>query len=104
MGAYGDKRISWPHSKARRSSVSGKNLPERGLGFQPIKEVQSVRGRLPGATQLISGRFAMIDDGFGFSLVPWRPVIEHQIGREVAGVMRGNDVSWQFQRSRGLGM
>lgn len=67
---------------------------ERGLGFRPIKDGQTVRGRILGATQLASGRFAMIDDGFGFSLVPWRPAIEHQIGREVAGVMRGNDVSW----------
>jgi Protein of unknown function (DUF3363) len=23
-----------------------------------------------------SGRFAMLDDGLGFSLVPWRPVLE----------------------------
>jgi hypothetical protein len=44
----------------------------------------------------------MIDDGFGFSLVPWRPVIENEIGREVLGVMRGHDVSWQLGRSRGL--
>jgi Protein of unknown function (DUF3363) len=36
----------------------------------------------------------MIDDGLGFSLVPWRPVIEKEIGREVVGVLRGNDVSW----------
>jgi hypothetical protein len=38
----------------------------------------------------------MIDDGLGFTLVPWRPVIEREIGREVMGVMRGNDIFWQL--------
>jgi hypothetical protein len=46
--------------------------------------------------QLASGRFAMIEEGLGFSLVPWRPVIEDEVGREVMGVMRGGDVSWQL--------
>ena len=44
----------------------------------------------------------MIDDGLGFSLVPWRPIIEKEIGREVMGVMRGGDMSWQLGRARGL--
>jgi hypothetical protein len=44
----------------------------------------------------------MIDDGLGFSLVPWCPVIEKEIGREVMGVARGTDVSWQFGRRLGL--
>jgi hypothetical protein len=46
----------------------------------------------------------VIDDGPGFSLVPWRPVIEKEIGREVIGVMCGGDVSWQFGRKLGLGI
>ena len=53
-------------------------------------------GKLLGSVQLASGRFAMIDDGLGFTLVPWRPVIEREIGREVMGVMRGNDIFWQL--------
>ena len=77
---------------------------ERGLSFEAIEDRQTVRGKLVGATQLVSGRFAMIDDGLGFSLVPWRPVIEKEIGREVIGVMRGGDVSWQLGRKLGLGI
>jgi hypothetical protein len=30
---------------------------------------------------LASGRFAMIDDGLGFQLVPWSPSLEKQLGR-----------------------
>jgi len=77
---------------------------ERGLAFRPIEEGHSVRGKLIGSTQLASGRFAMIDDGLGFSLVPWRPVIEREIGREVMGVMRGDNISWQLGRARTLGI
>jgi type IV secretory pathway VirD2 relaxase len=77
---------------------------ERGLTFQPIREGQAVRGKLLGSARLASGRFAMIDDGLGFSLVPWRPVLEKEIGREVMGVMRGDDISWQLGRAIGLGI
>jgi type IV secretory pathway VirD2 relaxase len=77
---------------------------ERGLAFQPIREGQTVRGKLLGSAQLASGRFAMIDDGLGFSLVPWRPVLEKEIGRQVMGVMRGGDISWQLGRAVGLGI
>jgi type IV secretory pathway VirD2 relaxase len=72
--------------------------------FVPVQDGQAVRGRLVGTAQLASGRFAMIDDGLGFSLVPWRPILEKEIGREVAGLARGDDVSWQLGRRRTLGI
>ena len=75
---------------------------QRGLAFAPVEEGQTVRGKLAGSTQLASGRFAMIDSGLGFSLVPWRPVLENKIGREVMGMMRGEDISWEFSRVRTL--
>jgi Protein of unknown function (DUF3363) len=84
--------------------VGRKLAAERGLAFRAIEDGQTIRGKLIGSAQLASGRFAMIDDGLGFSLVPWRPVIEKEIGREVVGVMRGDDISWQFGRKRGPGI
>ena len=84
--------------------VGRKFAMERGLAFSTIEDGQIIRGKLIGSTRLASGRFAMIDDGLGFSLVPWRPVIEKEIGREVIGVMRGGDVSWQLGRRLGLGI
>jgi hypothetical protein len=72
------------------------------LIFQAVREGQTVRGELVGSAQLASGRFAMIHDGLGFSLVPWRPVLEKEIGREVMGVMRGGDISWQLGRAVGF--
>jgi hypothetical protein len=77
---------------------------QRGLAFAPVEEGKTVRGKLVGSTQLARGRFAVIDDGLGFSLVPWRPVLENKIGREVMGMMRGEEISRQFSRARTLGI
>ena len=91
----------------RRQEVErvGRELATKhGRAFKAINDGQTVRGTLIGSAQLASGRFAMIDDGLGFSLVPWRPVIENQIGRQIMGVMRGGDVSWQLGRAIGVGL
>ena len=54
---------------------------------------------------LASGRFAMIDDGLGFSLVPWRPALERRLGQHVSGLVNvGGGVDWDFARQRGLGI
>jgi type IV secretory pathway VirD2 relaxase len=54
---------------------------------------------------LASGRFAMIDDGLGFQLVPWSPSLDKQLGQHVSGVSRGDGgVDWSFGRKRGLGL
>jgi hypothetical protein len=47
----------------------------------------------------------MIDDGLGFSLVPWHTVLEQRLGRQVAGVATpGGAIDWTFGRTRGLGL
>ena len=52
---------------------------ERGLTFTAAKTGEYVSGTLVGSAQLASGRFAMIDDGIGFQLVPWQPVLDKRI-------------------------
>lgn len=53
---------------------------------------------------LASGRFAMIDNGLGFQLVPWRPALEHHLGRHVTGQsIPGGGIDWGMGRVRGLG-
>jgi type IV secretory pathway VirD2 relaxase len=49
-----------------------------------------------------SGRFAMLDDGLGFSLVPWRPVLEQRIGQQLSATLRGDRVTWSFGSQRGI--
>jgi hypothetical protein len=44
---------------------------ERGLSYTPSQPGEYVTGSLKGGVNLASGRFAMLDDGIGFQLVPW---------------------------------
>jgi hypothetical protein len=46
-------------------------------------------------------RYAMLDDGMGFSLVPWKPMIEQQLGQQFV-IVRGGSVPWELGRARGL--
>jgi type IV secretory pathway VirD2 relaxase len=85
--------------------VSSKLAAETGLPHRPSAEGEHVAGVYRQRVTLASGRFAMIDDGLGFQLVPWRPALEQQLGRQVSGVMSpGGSVDWSFGRRRGLGI
>lgn len=37
---------------------------------------------------LASGRYAMLDDGKGFSLLPWEPVIDQRLDQQLAATVR----------------
>ena len=85
--------------------VASKLSAETGLAHRPSAEGEHVSGVYRQRVTLSSGRFAMIDDGMGFQLVPWRPALEQQLGKQVAGVMSpGGGVDWNFGRKRGLGI
>ncbi|MFZ2158085.1 MAG: DUF3363 domain-containing protein [Bradyrhizobium sp.] len=76
-----------------------------GLLYRPSEEGGHIAGIYRQRVTLASGRFAMIDDGLGFQLVPWRPALERQLGREIAGIaMPGGRVDWGQGRKRGLGL
>lgn len=78
---------------------------ERGLPYAPSGSGEYVTGRLAGVATLTSGRFAMIEDGLGFQLVPWQPVLEKRIGQHLSGVRRDDGgIEWGFGRQRGLGL
>src|SRR3989344_5309590 len=50
-------------------------------------------GKCRRSLQLARGRFAMLDDGKGFSLVPWKPVMEMRLGKTLTATVRGGSVS-----------
>jgi type IV secretory pathway VirD2 relaxase len=60
-----------------------------------------VEGTCRGSLHLVSGKFAVIEKSRDFTLVPWRPVLERQLGKPVQGIMRDGNVSWSVGRSRG---
>ncbi|ATH81879.1 type VI secretion protein [Ectopseudomonas mendocina] len=74
---------------------------QTGMRYHPAVEGQRVSGIYRRSVQLASGRYALLDDGIGFSLVPWKPVIEQRLGQSVSALIQGNRVSWQLGRQRG---
>ena len=86
-------------------ALGGKLAAETGLPFNQAAGGEYVSGTYRQRLALASGRFAMIDDGLGFQLVPWSPSLEKNLGRHVSGVARGDGgVDWSFGRTRGLGL
>ena len=78
---------------------------ETGLPHNPSSDGERIVGVYRRRVTLASGRFAMIDDGLGFQLVPWRPALEQHLDRQVSGVAaRGGGVTWSFGRKIGLGI
>jgi type IV secretory pathway VirD2 relaxase len=91
--------------RAEVTRVGKAMAAERGLTFTAAKTGEYVSGTLIGSTQLASGRFAMIDDGIGFQLVPWQPVLDKRIGQHITGTVRdAGGIEWNFGRKRGLGI
>jgi type IV secretory pathway VirD2 relaxase len=75
---------------------------ETGLTYRGVVDGERVAGVYRRSLMLASGRFAMLDDGMGFALVPWRPVVERRLGQSVSALVRGEHVSWEFGRKLGL--
>lgn len=92
--------------RQREIEALGQKLAtDTGRPFTKVGTGEYVAGTYRQRFALASGRFAMIDDGLGFQLVPWTPSLEKQIGQHVSGVSRGDGgVDWSFGRKRGLGM
>lgn len=78
---------------------------DRGLTYVPSNAGEYVSGRLSGVASLVSGRFAMIENGLGFQLVPWQPLFEKRIGQHITGLQRDDGgIEWTYGRNRGLSL
>ncbi len=87
------------------AAVGDKLAAETGKPFNQAGSGEYVAGTYRQRLTLASGRFAMLDDGLGFQLVPWTPALEKHLGRHVSGVARSDGgMDWSFARKRGLGL
>ncbi|MBX9898024.1 MAG: relaxase/mobilization nuclease and DUF3363 domain-containing protein [Qipengyuania sp.] len=73
---------------------------ELGLQFAESTTGAAVSGIYRRPVDTISGRLALIERSREFTLVPWRPVLDRHVGKTVAGIIRGNGISWSFGRGR----
>ena len=91
--------------RQREIMAAGERLAaEIGLPPRTAAEGDHVTGVYRQRVTLASGRFAMIDDGLGFSLVPWTPTLDGRLGQQVGGVATATGVDWSFGRKRALGI
>jgi type IV secretory pathway VirD2 relaxase len=76
---------------------------ELGSRFAEATTGERIEGICSRAVQVGDKKFALIQMSHEFTLVPWRPVLERQVGREVSGIVRDSGtISWTIGRSRGL--
>lgn len=89
--------------KQELDKASKRIVAETGLQFRTSGSGETVGGIYCKRLNLASGRFAMIDNGMGFELVPWKPQLEKHLGQTVNGtVTPGGGIDWSLGRKRGL--
>jgi len=80
---------------------AGERLGEDvGKRFEPARIGERIEGKIARRVDLESGSFAVIERSQDFTLVPWRDVLEHNIGKEASGIVRSEGINWQFGRGR----
>lgn len=87
----------------RELASVGKALQDQaGHTYRPLHDGERASGVYCRRPQLACGRFAMLDDGVGFSLVPWRPLIEPRLLQHMSVALRGQSVTWEMRKQRGI--
>lgn len=77
---------------------------DTGLEHCPVHDGKRVAGVYRRDIMLASGRYAVLDDGKRFSLVPWKPIVEQRLGLQAVATLRGGGVFWEMGRSRDVGV
>ncbi|MHA7774679.1 DUF3363 domain-containing protein [Roseibium sp. M-1] len=91
--------------RQRELQATGANLSkEMGLAFTGTPDGAHFEGVYKRSVKLASGRFAILEKSKEFTLVPWRPALERQLGKTVSGRLSGSGISFDVSRKRGLGL
>ncbi|ESY82138.1 conjugal transfer protein TraI [Mesorhizobium sp. LNHC221B00] len=80
--------------------VASQLSDELGLSYSEAQHGNRIDGTLRCCVELAGGKYGVIEKSREFTLVPWRPVLEHHIGKEVSGVVRAEGISWTIGRQR----
>lgn len=81
--------------------VAGQLSDELGVPFAEARAGARIDGIVRRPVDMVSGRYALVEKSREFTLVPWRPVLERHIGKQIYGIMRGDGVNWTIGRGRG---
>ncbi|WP_439570937.1 relaxase/mobilization nuclease RlxS [Sphingomonas sp.] len=87
--------------RLRELEDAGERLAgQLGKRFEPARMGESIEGTIARRVDLESGPHTLVERSRDFSLVPWRDVLERNIGKAASGIMRADGISWQFGRRR----
>lgn len=87
------------------AAVAQKLAIQTGLTYRPtMGEDGQASGVYRRSVMLASGRYAMLDDGLGFTLVPWRPVLAQRLGEFMSVSIENGRATWDFGQSRSLSL
>ncbi|MGY3454053.1 relaxase/mobilization nuclease domain-containing protein [Bradyrhizobium sp. USDA 4353] len=85
-------------------AVGARISAELKLPHLPVEPGAPVAGTYRQRLALASGRFALIDNGLGFHLVPWSREMDQRLGKSVTGLAKAGGIEWQLGRKRDLGL
>ncbi len=80
--------------------AGGRLAQQFGKPFEPAKSGDRIEGVIARRVDLESGSYAVVERSRDFTLVPWRDVLERNVGKTASGIMRAAGIDWQFGRGR----
>ena len=80
--------------------IAGEISEALGKPFGEVSKDARIDGVFVRPVEMASGRHALIERSRDFTLVPWRQVLDRQVGKPVAGIMRGGGINWTLGRQR----
>nr|WP_250890620.1 relaxase/mobilization nuclease RlxS [Sphingobium nicotianae] len=87
--------------RQRELREAGQRLgSDLGKRFEPARTGERIEGVIARKVDLESGSFAVVERSRDFTLVPWRDVLDRNIGKAASGILRADGISWQFARGR----
>ena len=82
-------------------AVGAQMAKDFGIPFVEAETGKRVEGIYRRTVDMVSGKFAVVERSRDFTLVPWRPELEKQVGKNVSGVVREvGGVNWTIGRQR----
>ncbi|TGP23346.1 DUF3363 domain-containing protein, partial [Mesorhizobium sp. M2D.F.Ca.ET.232.01.1.1] len=69
--------------------IAGQLSSELGLSYFEVKTGDRLEGKMVRSVELASGKYAVIEKSREFTLVPWRPLLDRHVGKEVSGIVSG---------------
>lgn len=87
--------------RQRELAQAGDRLAQDvGKVFAPASMGERIEGVIARRVDLEGGSYALVERSRDFTLVPWRDVLERNMGKAASGIMRADGVNWQFGRGR----